>query len=196
MHYTSLVTSIHPMLTGTELLNRVEEIKESSKTKSDTVRACGYVSVKKDGTERLNFTAFYAALLDARGIKVANDGAEGLRAGRRLSFRCKVQFNGNLLIGKSYGELLGVKPGDEFQIWLSSEGARLTPVDPAVMNDCALGDEWITAEALDTDVDADAEGDEGEGEGEEESEDEDSESHAEDLAACAAPGLTAEPAYA
>jgi len=195
-----MLTSTQPVLTGTELLNKVEEIKESSKTKSDTVRACGYVSVKKDGTERLNFTAFYAALLDAQGIKVANDGAEGLRAGRRLSFRCKVQFNGNLLIGKSYGELLGVKPGDEFQIWLSSEGARLTPVDPAVMNDCALGDEWMTAEALDTDAAADADADadegEGEGEGEEESEDEDSESLAEDLAACAAPGLIAEPAYA
>jgi hypothetical protein len=190
------------MLTGTELLSKVEEIKETSKTKSDTVRACGYVSIKKDGTERLNFTAFYAALLDARGIKVANDGAEGLRVGRRLSFRCKVQFNGNLLIGKAYGELLGVKPGDEFQIWLSSEGARLTPVDPAVMNDCALGDEWMTAEALDTDADLDADAEGDEGEGYEVDEEEDGEDLPETLAACAAPGPAvdlspaAEPAYA
>jgi len=36
--------------------------------KSDIVRACGYVSAKKDGSERLNFTAFYEALLNAKGV--------------------------------------------------------------------------------------------------------------------------------
>ena len=30
------------------------------------VRSAGYVSTKKDGTERLNFTAFYEALLEAK----------------------------------------------------------------------------------------------------------------------------------
>jgi hypothetical protein len=49
------------MLTGTELLAKVKELGDGSK--SDLVRAAGYVSTKKDGTERLNFTAFYEALL-------------------------------------------------------------------------------------------------------------------------------------
>ena len=53
------------MLTGAELLAKVKELGEVSK--SDVVRACGYVSTKKDGSERLNFTAFYEALLNEIG---------------------------------------------------------------------------------------------------------------------------------
>ena len=49
------------MLTGAELLNKVKDLGDVSK--SDLVRSCGYVSTKKDGGERLNFTAFYDCLL-------------------------------------------------------------------------------------------------------------------------------------
>jgi hypothetical protein len=60
-------TSFQPtMLTGTELLAKVKELGDASK--SDLVRSAGYVSTKKDGTERLNFTAFYEALLEANFI--------------------------------------------------------------------------------------------------------------------------------
>ena len=45
------------MLTGAELLSKVKDLGDVSK--SDLVRACGYVSEKKGGGERLNFTAFY-----------------------------------------------------------------------------------------------------------------------------------------
>ena len=54
------------MLTGSELLAKVKELGDVSK--SDLVRACGYVSDKKDGGDRLNFTAFYEALLEAKGV--------------------------------------------------------------------------------------------------------------------------------
>ena len=54
------------MLTGAELLAKVKDLGDASK--SDIVRACGYVSAKKDGSERLNFTAFYEALLNAKGV--------------------------------------------------------------------------------------------------------------------------------
>ena len=47
------------MLTGSDLLAKVKELGDVSK--SDLVRECGYVSNKKDGGERLNFTAFYEA---------------------------------------------------------------------------------------------------------------------------------------
>jgi hypothetical protein len=43
------------MLTGSDLLTKVKELGDVSK--SDLVRACGYVSGKKDGGDRLNFTA-------------------------------------------------------------------------------------------------------------------------------------------
>ena len=54
------------MLTGSDLLAKVKELGDVSK--SDLVRACGYVSTKKNGSERLNFTAFYEALLEAKEL--------------------------------------------------------------------------------------------------------------------------------
>ena len=54
------------MLTGSDLLTKVKELGDVSKT--DMATACGYVSKKKDGSDRVNFTAFYEALLSAKGI--------------------------------------------------------------------------------------------------------------------------------
>ena len=52
------------MLTGQELLAKVQELGEAPKTELAT--AYGYVSKKKDGSDRVNFTAFYDALLNAK----------------------------------------------------------------------------------------------------------------------------------
>ena len=72
------------MLTGSDLLNKVKDLGDISK--SDLVRACGYVSTKKDGGERLNFTAFYEALLEAKGVSLGVGGVGGVgKGGRKLS---------------------------------------------------------------------------------------------------------------
>ncbi len=115
------------MLTGSELLAKVKDLGEASK--SDLVRSCGYVSTKKDGTERLNYTAFYEALLEAKGMNLGE--AHGSKPGRKLSFNTKVQFNGNLMVGKAYTALLDLKPGDEFEIKLGRRQIRLTPLGAA-----------------------------------------------------------------
>jgi|GEM_PF-2320890 len=88
--------SIPQALTGSELLAKVKELGEISK--SDLVRSASYVSTKKDGTERLNFTAFYEALLEAKGVSLGDGGGSGGkgRPGRSLSFNTNIQFNGNL----------------------------------------------------------------------------------------------------
>ena len=114
------------MLTGTELLAKVKELGEASK--SDLVRATGYVSTKADGSERLNFTAFYEALLEARGIHLGPARGDGA-PGRKLSYVTHVLFNGNLLIGKAYTTQLGLQPGDPFQIQLGRRQIRLHPLD-------------------------------------------------------------------
>ncbi|MEB3321590.1 MAG: AbrB family transcriptional regulator [Synechococcaceae cyanobacterium] len=114
------------MLTGADLLAKVKEMGDASK--SDLVRACGYVSTKKDGSERLNFTAFYEALLDAKGVSLGDGGAGRGKEGRKLSYVAKVQFNGNLLVGKAYTAQLGLEPGDEFEIKLGRKQIRLVPV--------------------------------------------------------------------
>ena len=115
------------MLTGSELLAKVKELGDVSK--SELVRECGYVSTKKDGTERLNFTAFYEALLGAKGVNLGTDSAgRGTgKGGRSLSYVATVQGNGNLLVGKAYTAMLDLKPGDEFEIKLGRKQIRLIP---------------------------------------------------------------------
>ncbi len=114
------------MLTGSDLLTKVKELGDVSK--SDLVRACGYVSDKKSGGERLNFTAFYEALLEAKGVNLGTTGVAGIgKGGRKLSYIATVQGNGNLLIGKAYTALLDLKPGDEFEIKLGRKQIRLVP---------------------------------------------------------------------
>ena len=64
------------MLTGKDLLAKVKDLGDVSK--SDLVKACGYVSTKKGGGERLNYTAFYEALLEAKGVNLAAESAGGI----------------------------------------------------------------------------------------------------------------------
>ena len=104
-------------LTGSALLNKVKELGDVGK--SEIVRACGYVSIKKDGGERLNFTAFYEALLDAKGVQLSspeqevspdeyNDDDE------ELDYKLTTDLDGSLLFTSSYTRLLDLLPGDEF----------------------------------------------------------------------------------
>jgi len=101
------------MLKGAELLAKAKELEGSTKTQ--LARGCGYVTTNPDGSERVNFTAFYAALLDAKGLTFNTASSVG-RRGRGLAHKVKVQFNGKLMIGDGYLKLMGAEPGDEFEI--------------------------------------------------------------------------------
>ena len=114
------------MLAGTELLTKVKELGDVSKTELAT--QCGYVSKKKDGSDRVNFTAFYEALLGAKGVELGSGSAGIGKGGRKLSYIATVQGNGNLLIGKAYTALLDLETGDEFEIKLGKKAIRLIPV--------------------------------------------------------------------
>ena len=116
------------MLTGPELLAKVKELGDVAK--SELVKECGYVSTKKDGGDRLNFTAFYEALLEAKGVSLGGDGAVG-KGGRKLGYLAKVQGNGNLLVGKAYTAMMELEPGAEFEIKLGKKAIRLIPVGGA-----------------------------------------------------------------
>ena len=115
------------MLTGAELLAKVKDLGDVSKT--DLATACGYVSKKKDGSDRVNFTAFYEALLNAKGVDLGGGSAGVGKGGRKLSYKAVVQGNGNLLVGKAYTAMLDLQPGDEFTIKLSKKkGVTLVPM--------------------------------------------------------------------
>ena len=112
------------MLSGHELLERIKQLGD--RPRAELVRDCGYVTTRGDGQERLNFTAFYEALLDAKGMKLGRAVGQGSgRRGRKLSYITKVQFNGNLMLGAAYIAQLGVKPGDQFEIRLGKQQIRL-----------------------------------------------------------------------
>ena len=50
------------MLTGNTLITAIQD--NSKLTKSDLLKVTGYTSVRKDGSIKLNFTAFYQALIN------------------------------------------------------------------------------------------------------------------------------------
>lgn len=121
-------------LTGPELLAKVKELESEGFGKNDLARMTGYVSTKKDGTEKINRSAFFEALLEAKGVHLEG----GTKSpGRKLTFRTKVQFNGNLMVGSAYTGQVGFRPGDEFQIVVNRKGFTLKPVTPS--NQCPDG---------------------------------------------------------
>ena len=52
------------MLSGNQLLTTVQSLPEADI--KQLVKTCGYISTRKDGTEKLNFNDFYVALLTAK----------------------------------------------------------------------------------------------------------------------------------
>jgi hypothetical protein len=119
-------------LTGAELIAKVDSLPEASKavkfSLSDLVRAAGYVSTKKDGTERLNFTAFYEALLKARGQKLP--AGSDTPAPRQLSYQTTVLSHGGVLVGNAYLRGLGLKPGQKAQILVGDDQVVLSAYKP------------------------------------------------------------------
>jgi hypothetical protein len=114
------------MLEGTELLKKCRQLGDVPR--SELVRECGYVSVSAEGNESLNYTAFYEALLLAKGI----DLKKPKKLGRKLTHRTKVQGNGNLLVGSAYVKELGFEPGQEFEIKLGRNTVQLTAATASV----------------------------------------------------------------
>ena len=53
------------MLSGNQLISTVQSLPEADI--KEVVKTCGYISTRKDGTQKLNFTDFYIALLTAKG---------------------------------------------------------------------------------------------------------------------------------
>lgn len=114
-------------LTGEALLQRVRELQDASKDQK--ARACGYVTITKNGRERVNSLQFLNALLEAQGITLDNELKLGRgRTGRSPSFRVSVQDNGNLLVGAAYTRKMGAKPGDAFTISLGRKQIKLQKV--------------------------------------------------------------------
>jgi hypothetical protein len=117
MSYTAIAA-----LTGKALLQKVKELGNSSKR--EQARACGYYSAAKDSA---NLTDFYEALIEAKGIALDPHQSKDGR-GREPTFRVSVHKNGQIVIGSTYTQSMGLNPGDEFEIKLGYKHIKLIQV--------------------------------------------------------------------
>jgi hypothetical protein len=117
-------------LVGKTLLQKVKAL--SDKPRRETARLCGYYGIK-DGQVRVNLTAFYDALLEARGIPLNSDGAKDGR-GREPTYTVSVHKNGQIVIGSTYTQEMGLGAGDEFEIKLGYKHIHLIQVEDNPQN--------------------------------------------------------------
>ena len=109
-------------LKGKALLQKFNELAHLSKR--ERAQGCGYYTVTKDNQIRANLADFMNALLEARGISLSPEGAKDGR-GREPTYRVSVHKNGQIVIGSTYTQEMGLKPGDEFEIKLGYKHIRL-----------------------------------------------------------------------
>lgn len=126
-------------LTGKALLQKVKEL--SHLPRRETARHCGYSTQGKDGQIRVNLTDFYDAVLAARGVPLDPEGTKDGR-GREPTFRVSVHKNGQIVIGSTYTEQMGLKPGDEFEIKLGYKHIHLKQLDESA-DESAADDEAV-----------------------------------------------------
>jgi hypothetical protein len=112
-------------LTGKALKTKLKEL--SHLKKSETAKACGYYSVAKDGTVKVNLTKFYDAVLQSQGISIDEKPKVDGR-GREASYRATVHGNGQILIGAAYTKALNLVPGDEFEIKMGYKNIHLKAI--------------------------------------------------------------------
>lgn len=115
------------VLTGQALVQKVKELEDH--TKEEKAKACGYYTITKNGTKRVNMMKFMNALIAAEGIELDSEQSSNGRGGRSASYRITVQSNGNLLIGSTYTKQMGLQPGDEFEISLGRKHIHLKQLD-------------------------------------------------------------------
>jgi AbrB family looped-hinge helix DNA binding protein len=118
-------TAIAP-LTGKALLQKVKEL--SHLPRRETAKKCGYFTTAKDKQMRVNLTDFYDAVLAAKGVPLDPEGAKDGR-GREPTYRVSVHKNGQIVIGSTYTQAMGLKEGDKFEIKLGYKHIHLKQID-------------------------------------------------------------------
>lgn len=125
------------MLKGQELLAKIQGLGEAPRV--DVARACGYVSTKKDGSERINFTAFYEAIVDAKGVTLAPPATK-VKSGRGKapSYQAKLTGKGIVPVGAAYTSEAGWEPADTVSITVSDGRIILERPNAAATPECQL----------------------------------------------------------
>jgi hypothetical protein len=120
------------MLTGPELLSKVRQLNRTAKSKSDYIRATGYVVHREGRNASLLRTAFYEALLQASGVTFGRISTARQKQ-PQLSFRTVVLPNGRLIVEKEYLFRIGLKPGDRVRVRLVDKSICLSAESGALL---------------------------------------------------------------
>ncbi len=110
-------------LVGKELLSKLKDISHLSKR--EKAHECGYVTSNGHGA-RVNLSQFMNAILEAKGVALEPDSSDG--RGREATYRVKVHKNGQIVIGSTYTEKMGLQTGDEFEIKLGYKHIHLNQI--------------------------------------------------------------------
>jgi len=113
-------------LTGKALLQKVKEL--SHLPRRETAKKCGYYTITKDKQTRVNLTDFYDAVLAAKGVPLDPEGTKDGR-GREPTYRVSVHKNGQIVIGSTYTQAMGLQEGDKFEIKLGYKHIHLKQID-------------------------------------------------------------------
>lgn len=107
-------------LVGKALLTKLKELSHLSKR--EKAKECGY-----EVGGRVNQSGFMSAILEAKGISLDGE-SNGDGRGREASYRVKVHKNGQIVIGSTYAEKMGLQTGDEFEIKLGYKHIHLNQI--------------------------------------------------------------------
>ena len=113
-------------LKGKALLQKFNELGPLSI--GERAKGCGYYTLTKDDKVRANLGEFYKALLEAKGLVLDPEGSKDGR-GREPTYRVSIHKNGQIVIGSTYTQKMGLKPGDEFVIKLGYKHIKLEQLD-------------------------------------------------------------------
>jgi hypothetical protein len=113
-------------LTGKALLQKIKDL--SHLPRREKARLCGYYTDGKDDQVRVNLSEFMEAVLSATGTPIGIDSSKDGR-GREPTYRVSVHKNGQIVIGSTYTEKMGLQPGDEFEIKLGYKHIQLVKLD-------------------------------------------------------------------
>jgi hypothetical protein len=109
-------------LAGKALLQKLKELQHLSRR--EKARRCGYCTVTKTNQTRVNIGEFLNAILEAKGVQLSSESNKDGR-GREPTYRVSVHKNGQIVIGSTYTQEMGLNPGDEFEIKLGYKHIHL-----------------------------------------------------------------------
>lgn len=122
------------MLTGADLITFVKE--NDGMNQMELAKGAGYVRTTKTGKDQVLVKQFYNSLLAAKGMPIP----VGRTPGKAAQYATSVHKSGVILLGKTYAEKFGLKPGDGLQIEVQDECIKLVPlpVEPETVNATTL----------------------------------------------------------